>query len=96
MWPKSEVTTLITTDGVAHRFETRTGTCLTCDVKTRDHTITIGGDRATLLAVFPDSLRVRYPGVPDMLTVPLDEPDGSKICHDDVSQLCSCADRDTP
>lgn len=91
-WPTREVTTIVTTDGTAHRFETKRGKCLTCDKASDAHPITIRGERATILAVFADSLRVRYSGISDMLTVPLDEPDGSQTCHDDVASLCSCRD----
>lgn len=89
-WPTREVTTIVTADGTAHRFETERGKCLTCEKSPTAHPITIRGERATILAVFPGSLRVRYSGIPDMLTVPLDEPDGSVLCHDDVPSLCSC------
>lgn len=89
-WPVREVTTIVTTDGAAHRFETKRGKCLTCDRPVDEHPVTIRGERTTILAVFPDSLRVRYASIPDMLTIPLDEPDGTRICHDDVPSLCSC------
>ena len=72
-----------------HVFDGDSGRCRTCDRSAEAHPVTIAGERVTLLAVFPDTLRVRYPGVPDMLTVPVGDLDG-EFCHDAPIGQCSC------
>lgn len=80
---------IITTNGTRHSFETARGTCTTCKKSSIDHPVTIDGEPATIIAVFPDDLRVRYPGIHDMDTVPHEDID-QPLCHDGVGRHCSC------
>lgn len=77
---------ITTTNGVRHLFETRRGTCITCGKPSDDHPVTIDNEPAAILAVFPDNLRIRYPGIPDMLTVPHEEIDQSGC----TGEHCAC------